>query len=157
LAISRYNHGLPASDSGRESGLAKKGEFFRSPYIERDLKELVKVRDLVAFRRFLSAAAGRAGQLVNFTDLGRSCGASPNTARAWVAALQVSGILYLLHPWFSNPETRLVKSPKLYFADTGLLCALLAIDDPEALDHSPHAGAVWENCRRPAGKVAGAC
>ena len=120
-------------------------EDYLRTYIERDLKELVKVRDLVAFRRFLSATAGRAGQLVNFTDLGRSCGASPNTARAWIAALQVSGILYLLHPWFSNPGTRLVKSPKLYFADTGLLCALLAIDDPEALDHSPHAGAVWEN------------
>jgi len=114
-------------------------------YIERDLKELVQVRDLVEFRRFLSAAANRAGQLVNFTDMSRSCGVSPNTAKSWTAALETSGILYVLPPWFANAETRLVKSPKLYFADTGLLCALLNMENAEDLEKSSSSGAVWEN------------
>lgn len=114
-------------------------------YIERDLKELVQVRDLVEFRRFLSAAANRAGQLVNFTDLGRSCGVSPNTAKAWTAALETSGIMYVLPPWFTNAETRLIKSPKLYFADTGLLCALLNIEHAEDFEKSSSSGAIWEN------------
>jgi predicted AAA+ superfamily ATPase len=119
-------------------------DYIRS-YIERDLKDLVQVRSLVEFRRFLSAAANRAGQLVNFTDMGRSCGVSPNTAKAWTAALETSGIINILPPWFENIETRLTKSPKLYFADTGLLCALMNVRDYGDLEKSSFAGAVWEN------------
>lgn len=114
-------------------------------YIERDLKELVRIRDLLQFRRMLAIAANRTGQLINYADMGRACGVSLNTVKSWVSALEVSGIIHILPPWYTNSESRLIKSPKLYFSDTGLLCALLDIRHPQDLEKSIHAGAVWEN------------
>jgi predicted AAA+ superfamily ATPase len=114
-------------------------------YIERDLRELVRVRDLVQFRRLMAALAHRTGQLLNYADLSRSCGVSLNTVKAWVAALETSGIVYILPPWFSNSEKRLIRSPKLYFADPGLVCGLLNIRDIDELKIHNTSGSVWEN------------
>lgn len=114
-------------------------------YIERDLAALVQVRNLVEFRRFLGLLASRAGQLLNHTDLGRACGVTNNTTKTWMAALEATGLAYTLQPYFSNIEKRLIKSPKVYFADAGLLSALLGIETAEQLQSSSLAGQVWEN------------
>lgn len=114
-------------------------------YIERDLKSLVQVRSLTDFRRFLGIAASRSGDLLNMTDLGKSAGVANNTAKSWLSALETSGIISLLPPYYSNIGKRLIKTPKLYFSDTGLLCHLLNIPDEDALSLSPSAGNVWEN------------
>jgi hypothetical protein len=109
------------------------------------LKSLVQVRDLTDFRRFLGIAAVRAGELINLTDLGKSAGVSNNTAKVWLSALETSGIIRLLPPYYANIEKRLIKTKKLIFSDTGLLCHLLHIQDEEALALSPSGGNVWEN------------
>jgi len=119
-------------------------DYFRT-YLERDLRELVQVKSLVEFRRFLGMAASRAGELVNFSDLAQAVGVSNNTIKTWMAALEISGLVYILPPYFSNMGKRLVKLPKLFFADTGLLAALLGIRTLEQLDSSAFAGHVWEN------------
>jgi predicted AAA+ superfamily ATPase len=120
-------------------------EDYMRTYIERDLKDIVNVRSLVDFRRFLAILAARAGDLLNYSDLGQACGVSNNTIKSWIAALEISGLAYVLPPYFSNIEKRFVKTPKLYFADTGLLCALLGITTLGQLGASAYAGAVWEN------------
>jgi len=114
-------------------------------YIERDLAALVQVRNLVEFRRFLGLLAARAGELLNLTDLGKACGVTNNTAKTWLAALEATGLAYTLPPFFSNIEKRLIKSPKVYFADTGLLSALLGIETATQLQSSSQAGQIWEN------------
>jgi len=114
-------------------------------YIERDLRELVHVKNLVEFRRFLGLAAARAGGLINYSDLGQAAGVSNNTAKTWIAALEASGIIHILPPYFANVEKRLVKLPKLFFADTGLLAALLGLETDEDLRANTLAGHLWEN------------
>lgn len=114
-------------------------------YLERDLTAIVQVHHLVDFRRFLGILAYRAGQLINYSDMAKSVGVSAVTIKTWVAALETSGIIYVLPPWASNGEKRLIKAPKLYFADSGLLCALLGLSTPADLERSPSLGMVWEN------------
>ena len=117
---------------------------YMGTYLERDVRNIAGVGDLVKFRNFLRSAALRSGQLLNYSDLARDTGISPNTARGWMSVLQTSGIVELLQPWHSNAQKRLVKSPKLYFLDSGLLCYLLEIDDWNELRTSPHNGHVFE-------------
>ncbi len=114
-------------------------------YLERDLTAIVQVRHLVDFRRFLGILANRAGQLINYSDVAKLVGVSAVTIKTWVSALEVSGIIYILPPWASNSEKRLIKAPKLYFADSGLLCALLGFSTFAELERSPYLGIVWEN------------
>jgi predicted AAA+ superfamily ATPase len=114
-------------------------------YIERDLRSLIHVKSLVEFRRFLGLAAARAGGLVNYSDLGQAAGVSNNTVKTWIAALEASGIIYMLPPYFANAEKRLVKLPKLFFADSGLLAALLGIETDKELRANALAGHLWEN------------
>jgi len=92
----------------------------------------------------LRACALRSANLLNKADLARDVGIAPSTANQWLSMLEASGQAVLLEPWFSNRTKSIVKSPKLYIADTGLLCALLNIRSEEALRQSPAAGAVWE-------------
>jgi len=120
-------------------------EDYIKTYIERDLKEIVQARSLIDFRRFLSLLAARNGELLNYSELGLACGVSNNTAKAWTAALELSGIVYILPPYFSNAGKRLVKQPKLYFADTGLASALVNIHSSGDLSASAFAGHLWEN------------
>jgi uncharacterized protein len=113
-------------------------------YLERDVRSLTSVGSLRDFERFLRACALRSANLLNKADLARDVGISPSTAGQWLSVLEASGQVVLLEPWFSNRTKSIVKSPKLYLSDTGLLCALLNIRTPRDLRQSPSAGAIWE-------------
>ena len=117
---------------------------YLATYLERDVRALANVGSLRDFERFLRACALRSANLLNKADLARDVGIAPSTANQWLSMLEASGQVVLLEPWFSNRTKSIVKSPKLYIADTGLLCALLNIRSEEALRQSPAAGAVWE-------------
>jgi predicted AAA+ superfamily ATPase len=113
-------------------------------YLERDVRGVLNVSSLRDFERFLRACALRSAQILNKAELARDVGISPSTASQWLSVLQASDQVYLLEPWFSNRTKSLVKSPKLYLSDSGLLCFLLSISTLDELLDSPHAGAVWE-------------
>ena len=123
-------------------------DFFESyirTYIERDLKPIIDVKNLSDFRRFIRMAAARAGQLLNYKSLSADVGVSDVTIRKWVHALEISGLLCLLPPYYANIGKRLIKSPKLYFADHGLLCYLLGIESEAEWYAHTHKGNLWEN------------
>ena len=117
---------------------------YLATYLERDVRSLANVGSLRDFERFLRACALRSANLLNKADLARDVGIAPSTANHWLSILEASGQVVLLEPWFSTRTKSIVKSPKLYLADTGLLCALLDIRSEDALRRSPAAGAVWE-------------
>jgi uncharacterized protein len=117
---------------------------YLATYLERDVRSLANVGSLRDFERFLRACALRSANLLNKADLARDIGIAPSTANQWLSVLEASGQITMLEPWFANRTRSLVKSPKLYLNDTGLLCALLNIRSPEVLRQSPLAGAVWE-------------
>ena len=98
-----------------------------STYIERDLRQLSAVHDLHRFERFVRLCAGRTGQMLNLSNLGNDAGVSHATASAWLDLLQTSCLIYLLPPWHTHTRKRLVKTPKLYFYDSGLVCWLLGL------------------------------
>lgn len=114
-------------------------------YVERDVRELINVGDVEAFGRFMGLCAGRCGQLLNLSALANDCGITHTTARRWLSVLETSFIVMLLRPHHRNFNKRLVKSPKLYFLDTGLLCYLLRIRSPDDLDVHAARGAVFES------------
>jgi len=113
--------------------------------LEKDVREILAVRDLTQFQTFLRLVAHRTGQLVNLSSLASDAGISVPTARQWLSALEAGHLLVRVAPWFSNASKRLVKSPKLYLADTGLLCNLLGIYSSEELSRHALRGAVFEN------------
>jgi len=117
---------------------------YLATYLERDVRSLANVGNLRDFERFLRACALRSANLLNKADLARDVGIAPSTANHWLSTLEASGQVVLLEPWFSNRTKSIVKSPKLYLADTGLLCALLNIRSEDALPQSLAAGAIWE-------------
>lgn len=108
-------------------------------YVERDVRELINVVDLESFGRFLRLAAGRSGQLLNLTSLANDCGVTHTTARRWLSILESSFLIALLRPYHRNFGKRLIKTPKLYFLDTGLLCYLLRIRSPRSCVTTPRA------------------
>jgi len=123
-------------------------EFFASfivTYLERDLRSLLAVRSLRDFDRFVRMLALRVANLVEIGALAQDAGVSVNTARAWLSVLEASGLVRLVTPWFENIGKRLVKTPKVFFIDTGLVCALLGLDSPAAVTRSQLAGALFEN------------
>lgn len=113
-------------------------------YLQRDIRDLARVGDEMAFLRFLRAAAARSGQLLNMADLARDSDVAPNTVRSWLSILQASGIVYLLEPYHTNVTKRLVKTPKLYFLDTGLCAYLTEWSSPETLEAGAMSGAILE-------------
>lgn len=117
---------------------------YLATYLERDVRSLANVGSLRDFERFLRACALRSGGLLNKADLARDVGIAQSTANQWLSTLEASGQVVLLEPWFSNRTRSIVKSPKLYIADTGLLCALLNLRSEESLFDAPSLGAVWE-------------
>ncbi len=114
-------------------------------YIERDVLELTHIKDLKLFKNFLLLCAGRAGQLLNLNNIANECGISQPTAKAWLTILESSYIVYLLQPYYENMNKRIVKSPKLYFYDTGLLSYLIGIRSPDKISTHPFKGALFEN------------
>jgi uncharacterized protein len=114
-------------------------------YLERDVRQILNVGDLRDFDRFLRASALRAGQLLSHAELARDVGIAPNTAKRWISVLEASQQVFLLEPYHRQRTKRLIKAPKLFFADTGLLCHLLGFRDPGDLSGHALWGAVWEN------------
>lgn len=114
-------------------------------YVERDVREVLNVGDIEAFGRFVRLCAGRNGQLLNLTSLANDCGITHTTARRWLSILEASFLVFLLRPYHANFGKRLIKSPKLYFLDTGLLCYLLRIQSPEDLRLHGSRGAIFES------------
>jgi len=113
-------------------------------YLERDVRALRQVGDLGEFQTFLAAAAARNAQLLHLSDLARDLGVAVNTIKAWIHVLEASGQVMLLRPYHRSLGKRLVKSPRLYFLETGLLCHLLGLRDPEHALAGPAAGALFE-------------
>jgi uncharacterized protein len=114
-------------------------------YVERDLRQLVEVREIELFRRFVRLAAGRVGQLLNLHGLAADAGVTDPTARAWIDVLEASFIVRRLQPWHANIGKRLVKSTKLYFCDTALAAWLIGIHEEQQLATHPLRGPLFEN------------
>ena len=119
--------------------------FYVDKYIERDLRNIINIKDLSAFDRFLKLCAGRTGQILNLTGIGNDCGINHNTVKSWISVLEASGIIKLLPPYFKNFNKRLIKSPKLYFLDPGLACYLMGIQDAGQVSSHPLKGALFES------------
>jgi predicted AAA+ superfamily ATPase len=114
-------------------------------YVERDVRQISRIADLLLFQRFLRAMAARAGQLLNLNAAANDLGIAQTTARDWLAVLEASYIVFRLPPYHTNYGKRLVKTPKLYFHDVGLAAWLLGITDPAAMAVHPMRGALFEN------------
>lgn len=114
-------------------------------YVERDVRQLINLKDAVQFERFIKLLAGRVGQLMDFTSLAGDVGISANTVKHWLSILEASFIVYKLPPYFENFGKRVIKSPKYYFTDTGLLCFLLGIENPQQVARDPLIGQLFEN------------
>ena len=114
-------------------------------YIERDVRQVLEIRDLAAFQRFVTLCAGWVGQLVNLSSLAADAGVTVNTAKSWLGVLQTSGLICLLQPHHRNFRKRLVKTPKLHWLDSGLCCRLLGIQDADHLATHPARGAIFES------------
>ncbi len=114
-------------------------------YVERDLRSLINLKDLRLFQHFLALLAGRVGQIVNYSSLGNDVGVSSTTIKNWVSILAASFIIFELPPYFENISKRVIKSPKLYFTDPGLVAYLAGIETPEQAARDPLRGALFEN------------
>lgn len=114
-------------------------------YVERDVRALIQLRDLSQFQKFLILLAGRVGQVVNFASLSNDVGASTTTIRNWLSALKASYIVFELPPFFENVQKRVIKSPKVFFTDTGLAAFLLGIHTEEQAVRDPLRGNLYEN------------
>lgn len=131
-----YDKPIPPKDYYRD---------YLSTYVERDVRQVKNIGDLSSFQRFLQLVAGRVGQIVNLSSLASDSGISHRTAESWLSVLEASYIIFRLQPYFQNYGKRIIKSPKLYFYDTGLLCYLLGIDNPKELSVHFATGHVFEN------------
>jgi uncharacterized protein len=114
-------------------------------YLERDVRNTLHVSDILSFQKFIKLCAARVGNIINFADLARDCDISPHTAKAWLSILQMSYIVDLVYPYYRNFNKRVIKSPKLYFYDTGLLCFLLGIKTVDELIMHPLKGTIFES------------
>ncbi len=114
-------------------------------YLERDVRDLLNVKDMRQFNMFLRLCAGRIGSIYNATEIANEVGVSSKTIQSWMSILEASYVVYLLPPYFENTRKRLTKSPKLYFCDTGLACALLGIESADQLAFDKMRGHLFEN------------
>ena len=118
---------------------------YHRTYVERDLREVLRVMDLDGFERFVRLAAARTGQELNYASLASDAGVSKPTVKQWITALRISSLITLLMPHHQNYRKRLRKRPKLHFLDTGLVCFLLGIGSPSVLENHPLRGAIFES------------
>jgi predicted AAA+ superfamily ATPase len=118
--------------------------FYVSTYLERDIRNLINLKDFLLFERFLKVCASRTGQILNLSSIGNECGLSHNTVNAWLSLLEASFVIFRLPPHFKNFSKRIIKSPKLYFYDVGLVSFLLGIQNRDQWNQHPLKGAVFE-------------
>jgi len=121
--------------------------FYRSyiqTYIQRDVKDILNITDEITFHKFLGAIAARTGQLLNYADVARDVAIDNKTVKAWLSVLEASGLTYLLYPYHTNVTKRIIKTPKIYFLDTGLCSYLTKWTTPEALEAGAMSGAIFE-------------
>lgn len=138
-----FRGGYPELHVGAEADLWFPA--YVATYLERDVRNILRVVDLQDFNRFIRACALRTSQVLNYSDLARDAGIAPNTARKWLGLLQTSAIVALVEPYWGNRTKRLIKSPKLVFLDTGLAAFLAGFHSEEGLFASSFAGAFWES------------
>ncbi|MCK5783518.1 MAG: ATP-binding protein [Desulfobacterales bacterium] len=119
--------------------------FYINTYVERDLRALINIKDLSKFEIFLKLCAGRTGQILNLSSLGNDCGVNHSTIKSWISVLEASYIIKLLRPFYKNFNKRLIKSPKIYFLDTGLAAFLLDIGNANQIKTHPVKGHLFEN------------
>lgn len=122
--------------------------FFRGylrTYLERDIRDIINIKDETKFLTFISALAARTGQELNYNNLSADVGIDNKTAEKWLSILKTSGIVFLLQPYSNNPTKRVIKTSKLYFTDTGLACFLSGYSDSKTLERSAINGAIFEN------------
>jgi len=119
--------------------------YYYQTYIERDVRQLINIKDMSLFQRFMKLCAGRSGQLVNYDQLANETGVTGKVIKNWLSALQASYILYLLPPFFENIKKRVIKSPKLYFNDVGFAAYLLNIEKVQHMESHPLRGQLFEN------------
>ena len=113
-------------------------------YIQRDVRDMMNISDDIAFNRFLRAVAARTGQLLNYSDIARDVDINHKTAKSWLSVLEASGLVYLLQPYYRNVTKRIVKTPKVYFLDTGLCSYLTQWPSPESLEAGAMSGTILE-------------
>lgn len=113
-------------------------------YLERDIREEIEIKDTIAFTKFLSAVAARTAQMLNYASVAQEVGVTQATVKNWISVLERTGILFLLQPYYSSHLTRAIKTPKLYFRDTGLACYLSKWNNADALEQSAVAGNMFE-------------
>lgn len=118
--------------------------FYLDTYIERDVRNLIRISDLSLFERFVRLCAGRTGQLLNMSSLANDVGVSSHTIKSWISVLEASFLIFLLPPHYKNFRKRLVKSPKLYFLDPGLICYFLGVTRADQLATHPLRGSIFE-------------
>ena len=118
---------------------------YLTTYIERDVRQIKHITDLHLFQKFLGLCAGRIGQVVNWSQLANDCGVATQTVTSWISVLEASYILFLLYPYHQNFNKRIIKSPKIYFYDTGVACALLRINTLEQLSTHYSKGSLFES------------
>jgi predicted AAA+ superfamily ATPase len=114
-------------------------------YIDRDVRQIKNISNYMLFSKFIRICAGRTGQILNFTSISNDLGISVNTVKAWISILETSFIITLLKPYYNNLNKRIIKSPKLYFIDTGLVCSLIGVKEREQIETHFMKGALFEN------------
>ena len=130
---------------GQKLGAAGYYANYIRTYVERDVRLIKNISNLSAFKRFLNLCAARTGQLLNISSLAADCGVNQKTAQSWLSILEASFIIYLLRPHYKNYGKRVIKMPKIYFYDTGLLCSLLGITDKKQLKSHYLKGGIFES------------
>lgn len=136
--------GFPDAVLGKKSGLNLWFSGYLQTYLERDVRQLRQIGDMSDFQRFLQLLAAQNGQALHLSNLSRDLGVAVNTIKAWISVLEASGQIFLLKPFYLNKGKRLVKSPKVYFLDTGLLCYLTGIDSTDQVFKGPLSGQLFE-------------
>ncbi|MCR5338592.1 MAG: ATP-binding protein [Lachnospiraceae bacterium] len=140
-----FKGSMPAIISGLSSNSQIFYSSYLSTYIERDVRQLSDAIDTLKFMHFMTAVAARAGQMLNVAEIARDADINQKQAKEWLAILETLGLIFYLHPYSNNMLKRLVKTPKLYFYDTGLICYMTKWSSPETLESGAMNGAILEN------------
>lgn len=130
--------------NGQETNLENFYSAYIRTYIERDIRELINIKDEMKFLKFISAVAARTGQEYNASDIGKDVGIDNKTVDKWMSILKNTFLIYLLQPYTNNVLNRAIKRPKIYFMDTGLACYLAGYLDARTLERSAYSGQIFE-------------